>query len=72
MNQSRKDSMLEAIVNIAFGAVIAWFITYTANAYVNNHAVAATVSVAGCTVWSFVRQYFVRRYFNARIKATNS
>jgi hypothetical protein len=66
MSQSKKDSMLEAVVNIAFGAIIAWLITYTANAYVNNHAVAASVSVAGCTVWSFVRQYFVRRYFNAR------
>lgn len=71
MSQSKKDSMLEAMVNIAVGAVIAWLITYSANAYVNDHAMAATVSVAGCTAWSFIRQYFVRRYFNARIKTTN-
>lgn len=72
MSQSRKDSMLEAIANIAMGAVIAWLITYSANAYIDNHVVAATVSVVGCTVWSFIRQYFVRRYFNARIKPPSS
>ncbi len=66
MSQSRKDSMLEAWVNIAFGAVIAWLITYTATTYVHDTKIAATISVIGCTIWSFIRQYFVRRYFNAR------
>ena len=66
MSQSRKDSMFEAWVNIAFGAVVAWIITYTATTYVDDTKLAATISVIGCTVWSFIRQYFVRRYFNAR------
>ncbi len=69
MSQSRKDSMLEAWVNIAFGAIIAWLITYTATTYVEDPRIAATISVAGCTIWSFIRQYFVRRYFNARAKS---
>ena len=70
MSQSRKDSMLEAWVNIAFGAVVAWIITYTATTYVDDTKLAATISVIGCSVWSFIRQYFVRRYFNARIKSS--
>ena len=70
MSQSRKDSMLEAWVNIAFGAIVAWIITYTATTYVDDTKLAATISVIGCTVWSFIRQYFVRRYFNARIKSS--
>ena len=40
MSQSRKDSMLEAWVNIAFGAVVAWIITYTATTYVDERIAA--------------------------------
>ncbi len=71
MSQSRKDSMLEAWVNIAFGAIIAWVITYTATTYVDDPKIAATISVIGCTIWSYIRQYFVRRYFNGRAESNN-
>lgn len=68
MDQSRKDSILEATANIALGMVIAWSITFTANTYITTPSTAATASVFGCTVWSFIRQYYIRRYFNARSK----
>lgn len=67
MSQSKSESIKEACVNIAFGLVVAWIITYSANHWITDTATAATVSVFGCTVWSFIRQYFVRRWFNNRI-----
>ena len=45
MDQSRKDSMLEATANIALGMVVAWSITFTANTYITTPATAATASV---------------------------
>ena len=41
MDQSRKDSMLEATANIALGMVVAWSITFTANTYITTPAPAA-------------------------------
>ena len=64
MNQSRKDALTETFVNISIGSVIAWVITYVIMVNVKNPAIASMLSVACCTVASFIRGYWVRRHFN--------
>ena len=68
LNQSKKDSVLEAIVNILIGACVAlaaqliWFPAIGKDfSMIENLATTAFF-----TLVSFCRSYFVRRWFNGR------
>lgn len=65
--QSRRDSMVEVLTNTAVGFVGSWIITWLSFKYVPQASVAATVSVVGCTVWSLVRGYSIRRHFAKKL-----
>lgn len=64
MNQSKKQSLLEVLTGIGIGALGSWLITMLCLHLIEDRTMAGTVTVAGCTVWSLVRGYCIRRYFN--------
>jgi hypothetical protein len=61
--QSRGGSAIEVCVNTVTGMVGSWVIAYFCMKLIPDRATAAAVTVAGCTVWSLVRGYCIRRYF---------
>jgi hypothetical protein len=69
MNQSRLESLIEAVANI----VIGFTINYIANLLIfplfGFHISPGANFVMGCiyTVISLVRSYALRRWFNARL-----
>lgn len=74
MNQSKRESLVEALLNTLIGYIVAlmfwpvvcylYDITYS---HGQNLGVTALFSVV-----SIVRAYIVRRYFNARLKRAAS
>lgn len=66
--QTRRQSIIEVTTNTAIGMVGSWLITYAGMTLIADRATAATVTVIGCTVWSLVRGYWIRRRFEGRAK----
>ena len=64
--QSRKGTIIEIAVNTGIGLVESWLITYIVLHYKLNPAITATITCVLCTIWSIVRSYGVRRYFNKK------
>ena len=64
--QSRKHSAYEVLTNTFTGMVGSWIITWLSFATIENREVATTVTVLGCTVWSLLRGYAIRRHFARR------
>lgn len=62
--QSRRHSALESLTNIAVGIVVSWLAVWWVLTLPLTAGQAATISTALCTLWSFVRSYFIRRLFN--------
>lgn len=62
--QSKRQSVIEISTGISIGIVGSLAINM-----VTMHAICSIVTVSLCTVWSFVRGYGLRRYFNAKVKA---
>lgn len=62
--QSKKDTVIEILTNTGIGIVGSWLITYSVLHSSLNPALAATVICVLCTIWSIVRGYGVRRFFN--------
>lgn len=62
--QSRKDTIVEVLTGTFLGLLGSWLITYLCVQLISNKAAAVTVATALCTVWSLVRGYSVRRWFN--------
>lgn len=65
-SQSRKQSCIEVATGTGIGMVGSWLISFASYACIESLPLATTAATAGCTVWSLVRGYCVRRYFNAR------
>lgn len=61
--------MIEVFTGTFTGMLGSWAITYCVFTLVQEKALAASVTVVACTIWSLVRNYVVRRYFN-RLNAT--
>lgn len=66
--QTPRESLIEANVNTWLGLAGSWMITYASFAWIDNLFWATNVGVAGCTVWSLARGYYIRRYFEHRQK----
>lgn len=64
MTQSKWQSFKETMSNTGIGMVGSWLITMVTFHYIKDLTVASTVATIGCTVWSILRGYTVRRYFN--------
>lgn len=67
--QSKRQSVIEISTGISIGIVGSLAITMVTMHAIDNRAVCSVVTVALCTVWSFVRGYGLRRYFNAKVKS---
>lgn len=64
--QSRFHSAAEVLTNTVIGGAGAWVIVYLCMRLIPDPALAATVSVVSCAIWSLVRGYSLRRWFNRR------
>lgn len=64
MSQSKKQSWNETCTDTAIGFVGSWLISYICISNIANIELAATVATIGCTIWSLVRKYSIRRIFN--------
>jgi steroid 5-alpha reductase family enzyme len=63
--QSKRASLVETLTGTSIGLVGSWLITYSVSICCDAPVSAkTTVIVALCTIWSLVRGYYVRRYFN--------
>lgn len=69
MSQSKSQTLIEVSTNVIIGAIIAWFITYIIIVNVKDPKLASILSVSFCTLASFIRGYFVRRYFNKTMES---
>lgn len=63
--QSIKHTWYEITANIIIGAVGAGLITYGVLHLGLSNGATAILSTLLCTLWSIVRQFFIRRKFNA-------
>lgn len=64
--QSKLDSIKEVGLNTFIGLVIAFVITRLTFHFISDLNTASFVSCGLCTVWSLVRGYGLRRYFENR------
>lgn len=62
--QTKRQSMIETASNTGIGFIGSFIIVWLCVKYIRNPELASFVSVSACTVWSLVRGYYVRRYFN--------
>lgn len=68
--QSRMDSIVEASINILIGFIISWlfFWAVISPIYGFRSGVGESFTITVLyTILSFVRQYFIRRWFNGKI-----
>ena len=64
--QTKKQSLIESGINIGIGVLVSWFISLVAYPLFNlNVSVGAALEIVlVITVFSFIRSYYVRRFFN--------
>jgi hypothetical protein len=71
MNQTRLGSLIEAAINTAIGfvgSILLSLIVYPL--FGHSFTIAQNVGITVIfTVWSIVRNYSIRRWFNSRIHA---
>lgn len=63
MAQSRSKSVEEVLVNTFSGLIGSWIITITTITYIHNPWLASMVTVVGCTLWSLLRGFAIRRHY---------
>ena len=64
--QTKTESMMETAANTVGGLIISWLITLTViNLHLDPIYGATLISVL-CFIWSLLRSYLLRRYFNKR------
>lgn len=67
MSQTKKQSIQEILSSTTIGMVGSWLITMGCLAVFTTPMAIATSTTLACTVWSIVRGYAVRRYFNMKL-----
>lgn len=65
--QSKKDSMKEVITNTFIGMAGSWLLTMLCLQFFTTAVAVATSTTIACTVWSLVRGYSVRRFYNSKV-----
>ena len=68
--QSKKQSHLEVTTNQILGIVGGWLIVYFLFPLFDHlsQSLVATISTIIFFIWSYIRSYVVRRYFNKRVE----
>ena len=66
MSQSKKQSFIEVCCGTFTGMLGSWLITITVLKLVPDLWLASVLTVVLCTIWSLVRNYAIRRYFNRK------
>lgn len=64
MSQSKRHSAIETATNTAVGFVGSYFITFGCFHLNADLATKTLYATLGCTVWSLLRGYYLRRLFN--------
>lgn len=62
--QTRLQSAIEVATGTTIGSIGSWLISYVTYSTIPNLEVATTIAVAGCTAWSLLRGYVIRRAFD--------
>ena len=62
--QTRRSSLIEVFTNTFTGMLGSWAITYLCITTIDDKWSASIAAVIGCTVWSLVRGWTIRRAFN--------
>ncbi len=68
-NQTKLQSHLEVTTNQILGIIGGWLIVYYLFPLFDDlsQEIVATISTIIFFIWSYIRSYIVRRYFNKRI-----
>lgn len=64
MSQSKRQSVIETCSNTSVGFVGSYLITFGCFHLTDNLPTATLYATLGCTVWSLLRGYYLRRLFN--------
>ena len=64
MTQSKKQSIKETVTNTGIGFLGSLLIVWGVMKLIPNVELASITITSACTVWSIVRGYVIRRYFN--------
>lgn len=64
MSQSKRQSVIETCSNTSVGFVGSYLITFGCFHLSSNLPTATLYATLGCTVWSLLRGYYLRRLFN--------
>src|SRR3954470_23866421 len=62
--QTRRQTVIEVLTGTVTGFIGSFLITLVVFHAIKDIGTAALVNTAACTVWSLVRGYCVRRWFN--------
>ena len=64
--QTRKQSHLEVTINQILGIIGGWLIVYFIFPLFDylSQSLVATISTIRFFIWSYIRSYIIRRYFN--------
>lgn len=62
--QSKRQSLKETLTNTFVGMAGSFAITMLCLQVLTNNTIIAVVTTLLCTVWSILRGYSIRRYFN--------
>ena len=67
--QTKKQSHLEVTINQILGIIGGWLIVYFIFPLFDylNQSLVATISTIIFFIWSYIRSYLVRRYFNKKL-----
>ena len=70
MYQTKLQSHLEVSINQILGLIGGWLIVYYLFPLFDylSQEIVATISTIIFFIWSYLRSYLVRRYFNKRIQ----
>jgi hypothetical protein len=66
--QSKRMTWLEISLNTGVGLIGSMIITYSILHFTMKPGSATILVTIACTIWSIVRQYVIRRYFNRMLK----
>lgn len=65
--QTKRQTIIEISVNTFIGFIGSFIITYLILHLDLGAGLSASLVTIGCTIWSIIRQYFIRRYFNSKL-----
>lgn len=67
--QSKKQSHIEIMINQLIGLIGGWLIVFYLFPLFDSYSqsIVATISTIIFFIWSYIRSYAIRRFFNKRV-----